>query len=337
MVVVDRTSVCGESTGASAGGLWPAHECLSLPSPDVAREARDTHARLREDFECDYVHSGVLELVDDSDLPKALDRVRRTRDADFAARLLQGGELVDCEPALLHAGPAIHYPDDGSIHPLKLAAGIVGWLRRHSVRICLHQQVTALSTEPLSLRTENAGISTGAIVIAAGAWTPLLTELLGWSPPIRPIRGTLLATDPLPASTLRSVVIGRRYYYWQLAAGPVAGGGSEEDIGFREGISTAVAGDIRREWASRFPSLRNVRFTSSWSGFRPFCRDMHPVVGRVPGLQDVFVAAGHFRRGILLAPLSGELVASEMLDNCRWEVTDAFRPERFSPDGQPRS
>ncbi len=337
IAVVDRTSVCGESTGASAGGLWPSHECLTLPSPDIARRAGDLHARLREEFDCDFVRSGVIELLQEGEEPQGRDRVRETRQAGFAADLIHGDGLARSEPSLSHGGPAIRFPDDGSIHPLKLAAGIAAWLRRNGVRICLREEVTAISTAPPAVETAVCRTSAGAVVVAAGAWTPLLTRMLGWSPPIRPVRGTLLATEPQPSRTLRSVVIGRRYYYWQLAAGPVAGGGSEENVGFREGVSAAVASDIQREWAGLFPALRTLRFTSSWSGFRPFCRDMRPVIGRVPGGQGVFVSAGHFRRGILLAPLSGELLADEMLDARHWEAAAQFRPDRFPPGQRPTS
>jgi len=329
VVVMDRRSVCGESTGASAGGLWPGHECLTLASPDIARNARDLHAALREEFACDYVGCGVLRLMDEGEASRGLARVERTRKAGFAAELLTGGDLAACEPLLRHAGAAIRFPGDGSIHPLKLAAGIAEWLRGNGVKICLNAEVLGIAPAPIAVTTSAGRMAAGSIVVAAGAWTPLLTKMLGWRPPIRPIRGTLLATDKQPAGTLRSIVIGQRYYYWQLACGPLAGGGSEEDVGFEAGSDGAVAADIRREWGSLFPSLRGLRFTSCWSGFRPFCEDMQPVIGRVPGCDGVYVSAGHFRKGILLAPLSGELIADQLLENRQWRPAKAFRPDRF--------
>ena len=328
IVVLDRNSVCGEATGASAGGLWPAHECLSLAAPDIARRARDAHVRLRDDFPCDYVSSGLLDLVEEGGTGQALDRVRRTEQAGFRAEVLSGRALSDCEPLLQHNGEAVYFPGDGSIHPLKLAAAITSWLRRSDVKICLNQEVLSADGDAPSIATADALLSAGAVVVAAGAWTPLLTKLLGWSPPIRPIRGTLLATEARPQGTLRSVVVASRYYYWQLACGPVAGGGSEEDVGFREGVNAAVEADIRQEYAHLFPALRDVPVTCRWSGFRPFCEDMHPVIGRVPGFRDVFVSAGHFRKGILLAPLSGDLLADELLQHST-EGPTVFRPDRF--------
>lgn len=331
IAVVDRTSVCGEASGASAGGLWPGHECLTVASPDIARRARDLHAALCAEFPCDYVASGLLELVAEGQEKAGLDRVDRTRRAGFAAKVLTGDDLRDCEPLLRHAGAAIHFPDDGSIHPLKLAGGIAEWLRRHGVRICLGEEVLRITPKPPAVETAHGRTAAGSVVIAAGAWTPLLTRTLGWTPPIRPIRGTLLATGGQPKRTLRSIVIGSRYYYWQLACGPLAGGGSEEDVGFLEHGCDAVERDILSEWKSLFPSLAGLPFNCRWSGFRPFCEDMHPVIGRVPDRDSVFVSAGHFRKGIMLAPLSGELLADELLGRRRWEPARAYRPGRFAP------
>ena len=331
VVVLDRTSVCGESTGSSAGGLWPGHECLSLANPEIIRQAAAGHAELHRQFPCDYVPSGLLELLADGDADSAADRADRTREAGFEAELVAGAELAKREPGVRHHGPALHFPGDGSIHPLKLASGISAWLRRHGASMCLREEVRSVSPEGPVVTTGTGRISVDKVVFAAGAWTPLLTRMLGWNPPIRPLRGTLLATDRQPPETLRNVVLGRRYYYWQLASGPVAGGGSEEDVGFCEDLDGSVVGAIRQECSELFPALREVAFTSGWTGFRPHCADMHPAVGRVPGQAGMFVSAGHFRKGILLAPLSGELLAGQMLGGTTPEWARAFRPDRFSP------
>lgn len=329
IVVVDRTSVCGAATGASAGGLWPGHECLTMASPELIRRANGLHVELREQFACDYVPSGLLLLLDETERSAAVDRVERTRRAGFEAELLSGRQLAECEPGLGRVAAAVRFPGDGSLHPLKLAAAMARWLRRNGVRICLDQEVHQLEPARLAILTSGGRMSAGSIVVAAGAWTPMLTKLLGWTPPIRPIRGALLATGAQAPDTLRSVVVGRHYYFWQLACGPVAGGGSEEDVGFLEGVCEAVVRDIRREFGELFPTLRDLQFTSRWSGFRPHCADMRPVIGRVPGQASVYVSAGHFRKGILLAPLSGELLADEMLEGRHWPPAQAFRPDRF--------
>ena len=330
LAVLDRTSVCGESTGSSAGGLWPGHECLSLATPEIIRQAAARHVELHEEFPCDYVPSGLLELLTDDDAALVGDRISRTREAGFQAELLAGAALAECEPQLRHPGSALHFPGDGSIHPLKLASGIAAWLRRRGVSVCLDEEVREVSPDGPVITTRSGRISVGKVVFAAGAWTPLLTRMLGWNPPIRPLRGTLLATDVQAAETVRNVVLGRRFYYWQLASGPLAGGGSEEDVGFCEDLDDAVIRAIRQECGQLFPSLREVTFTTSWTGFRPHCADMHPAVGPVPGQADMFVSAGHFRKGILLAPLSGELLADQILGGITPDWAPAFSPDRSS-------
>ena len=333
LALIDRGAVCGESSGASAGGLWPAHECLGLASPEIARKAWAAHRRLLDEFPCDYMQSGLLSLLGEGDAANGSDRVRRTRQAGFEADLVSSDELEGLEPVLRHSGYALHFPGDGSIHPLKLAAALGSWLRCRGVAIGRGEEGTGLDPSGPTVRTVTARASAGSVVIAAGAWTPLLTEILGWKPPIRPVRGTLLATEAQPLQTLRAVVVARRYYYWQLGCGPLAGGGSEEDVGFEEGVREEVAADIGREWRELFPALRDLPFTCRWSGFRPYCADMQPVIGAIPGAPHVYVSAGHFRKGIMLSPLSGDLLAEEIVDRRIWGPARAFRPERFPVDG----
>ncbi len=335
IVVLERGEVCGEASGASAGGLWPAHESRTLGEPELAARADELHRRLRAEFPCDYMPSGLVSLLAPADLPRARQRVASARRAGFAADLIEAGDVVTREPGLRHQGPALHFPEDGSLHPLKLAAGLVAWLRAHGVRICLGTRVARTEPDGSAVETDRGGVAAAAVAVTAGAWTPLLTGLLGWEPPIRPVRGTLVATEPQVAGTIRSIVIGPRYYYWQLGCGPLAGGGSEEDVGFRRGVDERVVEDIRAELGTLFPGLCGLRISCRWSGFRPRCADGQPVIGRVPGLQRVYVAAGHFRKGILLAPLSGELLADEILEGRLWPAAATFRPDRFAGAERP--
>lgn len=302
-----------------------------MPRPAMAREAADLHEALRAEFPCDFVGSGLLVLLDPGSEPAGRRRVERTRKAGFHAELLSETELATCEPALRHPGGALRFAGDGSLHPLKLAAAMAAGLRRRGVRFCLNHEVVGLDPGGPEVFADGGRISAGSVVVAAGAWTPLLTGLLGWTPPIRPIRGTLVATEAQSPGTLRSVVIGQRFYYWQLGCGPLAGGGSEEDVGYCQAVDRAVVADIRREWTRILPGLAGLPFTTDWSGLRPHCEDLRPIIGRVPGTGGIFVSAGHFRKGILLAPLSAEILVSEMLNDAPHPHSRAFRPGRFPP------
>ncbi len=328
IAIVDRGGVCGESTGASAGGIWLAHEHLNTGIDDAhALRGRELFAQLDEEFDFDYVRGGLLKPAASVGVEDARRAVERTRAAGLEAEWISGSAVREIEPRLDYDGGAFFFPGDGSIHPLKLAAALIRYLRDRATRICL--ATTVLSIGKGRVETNRGSISAPTVVVTAGAWTPLLTRLLGWEPPIRPIRGTLLAWPAQPAGTLRAVTFGRRFYYWQLACGPIAGGGSEDDIGFKPGVDEATAAEIRSEFRALFPSLAGMPDGYGWSGFRPFCADLNPVVGAVPGHERVYVAAGHFRRGIQLGPLTGELLAEEIVSGRPAPGAAAFRPERF--------
>jgi glycine oxidase len=80
-------------------------------------------------------------------------------------------------------------------------------------------------------------------------------------------------------------------------------------VGFRRGVEPRDLASIRSELGALFPKLRDQPTACAWSGFRPCCEDMKPVIGKVPGQEHVYVAAGHFRKGILLAPATGKILA----------------------------
>jgi glycine oxidase len=139
----------------------------------------------------------------------------------------------------------------------------------------------------------------------------------------------LLATEALPPATLRHTVMTSNFYYWQLPAGPVAGGGSEDDIGFERGVDPQTEQAIRTQLAELFPALADCPTQCCWSGFRPFSEDHLPLLGPVPGVERIFVAAGHFRKGVMLSPATGKVMADLIVDGATTERMDAFSPARI--------
>ncbi|MEZ5366857.1 MAG: FAD-binding oxidoreductase [Bryobacterales bacterium] len=129
---------------------------------------------------------------------------------------------------------------------------------------------------------------------------------------------------------IHHTVMAERYYYWQLECGPIAGGGSEERVGFEPGSPSEVLQDIRAEMGAHFPALAHQPTEVAWYGFRPYCADHRPVIGAVPGNEDLFVAAGHFRKGVMLAPASGQVIADLVMGRAPRADISALDPARFS-------
>jgi glycine oxidase len=315
--VFDPHSPVSGASGANAGGLWFAQQSPELgPLVPLAKESSRLYDRLPEALGSDFDlrRTGLLEL-----LCGPSDCVAVVRAAGFRAERLSPEELPALEPALApQPYGAVLYPDEGQLNPVKLGLALVRALRRRGVKIC--------TNEPNSRRP-----SAGITVVASGAWTPQVTKLLGWEPPIRPLRGQLLATEPLPRGAIRHTVLGPRFYYWQLVQGYFAGGGTVEDVGFTPGTNPEDLAAIRAEMNSLFPLVRCTPTFCAWSGFRPFCEDLRPVIGRVPGQERVFVAAGHFKKGVMLAPVTGKILA-DLITAGRTDLPIApVDPARFPP------
>jgi len=309
--------------------VWVANESPGLgPIQPLARLSTRLYAELDAKFDFDYVRSGVLKLLyDDAERADAEQSAEAMRAAGYPVELLDAEDLKRAEPELAPiAAGGLLSPADGQVHPVKLAAALVKDLRTKGVKICTAEALKLGS----SLETSRGPVDADMTVGAAGAWTPLLTRELGWAPPIKPIRGTLLALPELPAGRIRHIVMGRPFYFWQLAAGPIAFGGSEDDLGFERGVEPATEQAIRDELARHFPSLADQPTSCRWSGFRPMCEDMRPVIGRAPGRDNMFVAAGHFKKGVMLAPGTGKALSDLILGRELEADLSALDPTRFA-------
>jgi glycine/D-amino acid oxidase-like deaminating enzyme len=330
--VIDRGDLLGEAGGANAGGLWFAHQsaakgfAAALP---LLAESAALYDELEDRFAFDRTYGGLLELIEGQNGPAiANGRAVAARRAGFEAEILDAAELRDLQPRLSgdFAGGLL-FPDDGQVHPAKLAAGWIRRIRDAGGKVCANTEALRLGPPVV---TAAGNIETECVVAACGAWTPLVTQALGWTPPIRPVRGTLLALPQMPAGTLPTAVIGPKYYWWQLPSGEIAGGGSEELVAFDRSPDEAILAGIRADLVARFPSLSGQPTLCSWTGFRPHCADLLPVIGGIPGRDDVFVSAGHFRMGVMTAPGSGLALAQLIVDGETEIDIEAMRPERFA-------
>jgi glycine/D-amino acid oxidase-like deaminating enzyme len=330
--VVDRGDLLSEASGANAGGLWFAHQSLAAGSAiGLVHEGAALYDALEDEFSFDRTCGGALELVQsEAAIPAAKQRTAAIRKAGFEAEWLTPADLIGVEPALRgdFVG-GILLPDDGQLHPAMLAAGWVRRIREAGGSVCAGVEATTLGPP---VETSAGSIETECVVVACGSWTPLLTQTLGWSPPIHPVRGTLLALPEHPLGAVRTTILGDKFYWWQLASGAVVGGGSEEHVGFDRTPNDSIVADIRADLASCLPSLASSETVCSWSGFRPRCDDELPVIGYVPGHDDIFVAAGHFRMGVMTAPSTGLALAQLIVEGETDIDLSAMEPERFTPE-----
>lgn len=348
VTVVDRGPVAGGTTGAGEGNLLvsdkePGPELeLALLSTALWRELAD---ELPPDVE--YEPKGGLVVADGEDHLRALLALAAAQSAaGVEAHEVPAAALRDLEPHLApgRAG-AVHYPQDAQVMPALATARL---LRASGARLRLGEEVTGLLTTAAGrvrgVRTTRGELHAPYVVNAAGAWAGSLAARAGGGLPVRPRRGFVLVTEPLPrvvrhkvytADYVADVASGTASLRTSTvvegtAAGPVLIGASRELAGYDRTLSTAALGRLAAGAVALFPVLAGVRTLRAYAGFRPYLPDHLPAIGPDPRLPGLVHACGHEGAGIGLAPATGLLVTRALTGGELPGWARAFRPERFA-------
>jgi glycine oxidase len=340
VTLFERKEVAGEASGAAAGMLAPLSESprpgpfveLCLASLSLFPALADA---LREEtgIDIEYVPSGILRVALSEDEERELrQRLEWQRSLGLPLEWVDGEALRRLEPRLAPARGALYSPQEHQVSAGRLTQALAQAAARRGA--VLHQgvAVTGLLTNgrrATGVRTPSGKVSGGQVVLAAGPWTGAFARRLGVPLPVRPVRGQMLALADF-ALPLRHIVWGEAAYLVPKANGFLFVGATVEDVGFRS--TTTVRGQRGLERGARglVPSLAHGEVASSWAALRPGSPDGLPILGPVPGWDGLSVASGHYRNGILLAPITGRLMA-QLLTEGKTEVSLApFSPSRFA-------
>lgn len=196
----------------------------------------------------------------------------------------------------------LFYPDAGFVDPTDLLRALRRATQARGVVIIENQPVSEI---------EASGYD--AVVIAAGAWSQQVQVTLRGEPltlpGVKPIKGHLVGFDLAPGS-LGPMRRRGHTYVLQRSNGFTIAGSTEEDAGFDRSVNVGTCEQIHLDAAQLFPALERATPSECWIGFRPYSPEPH--IGRVSG-TNVWLAYGHFRNGILLAPLTAARIAGQIL------------------------
>lgn len=322
VVLVDRHDP-GRATDAGAGILSPD----TNPHPDPAwyefARAAGAHYpalvdRLAGDGSTDtgYGRCGLLSVVRQEHedawfeafaalaLPRA-PGVLREVDADEARRRF---------PPLGEVWRALYHPDAARVDGRRFAAALAAAGARRGV-VRLEGAARALRTRGGSVAgvaTDAGEVSCGAVVVAGGAWSGELGAQLGITIPVEPLKGQILHLELPGAPTgewpILQPLLG--FYLVPWPGGRVACGGTlEPEAAYDARPTAAGVRDLLRECLMTAPGMAGATFVEVRVGIRPAAADGLAVLGRLPGWDNAYVAAGHGTEGLLLGPYSAALVA----------------------------
>jgi glycine oxidase len=343
VTVVDQGDLGQQASWAGAGIIPPASPALAQTAYDLLRAQSAAmfprlSQELREETGLDngYVVCGGVEVVEASE--EAPDE--EWQGVGIAFEPVDGWRLSQLVPGLSpHVQRGYFLPAMAQVrNPRHLQALQVACASR-GVVLRPHCPVRSLARQGgrvVAVETATGCLSAGNYLLSAGAWTEDLLAPLGWRPGIRPVRGqiALLNTDK---KALGVVILAGKRYIVPRQDGRILIGSTEEDAGFDARPTGGGVAGLLTFAAELLPALADAPLERCWAGLRPGSPDGMPYLGQVPGCDNLFVAAGHFRAGIQLSPATGVALAEVLLGRPAPSFLQELRLDRPGPSPQQAS
>jgi glycine oxidase len=338
-IVDDRPPGMG-ATQASAGVLAPYIEAreggplleLTARSLDMF-DAFIERTRMDSGVVVPYHRTGTLDVARTKGSMEALSATADLLEGrGIDARMLDADQVRTEEPQLsTDAIGGLMIRTHGFVAAGELTTALLAAARAHGVvrlETGRARRVAQAGTGLIVEAGPNA-FHADAVVVAAGSWTGQIEVEGAEGPlPVRPVRGQLLQLTWCGA-LLGRVIWGEHCYMVPWRDGTVLVGATVEEVGFDERTTVAGLRDLMAAACELVPAARNASLVAAKVGLRPACPDRLPAIGPSAVMPNLVYASGHYRNGILLAPLTAALVADAVLEGTRDPLLELTRPQRF--------
>ncbi len=332
VVVLDPAPGTGASH-AAAGMLAPIHEAYWGESHILrlnlaASQAWPAFADELGVDEVDYRRNGTLMAAYDADDKALLDNLGDLHDQEgLPVERLRSRECRSREP-LLTPGVrgGVYSPLDHQVNPRRVVAELLNRVPTIAVsatEVARNQVVSA----------DGQVMACQQVVVAAGAWTGRLLRV-----PIRPLKGQVLrlsGPEGLLRLPVRCVVQGSTVYAVPRSDGEIVVGATQEEQGFDTRVTAGGIYELLRDVLAMLPGLREIDLVETWAGLRPGAPDNAPIIGT--GDDGIVYATGHYRNGILTAPITAAAVSALVIGRRPPVDLSPFSPSRFHSDYGPTS
>jgi glycine oxidase len=338
--VLDNRPIGMGATQASAGILAPYLEAREgSPLLDIAVRSLELYddfvARTADESGVPvlYRRTGTLDLAfDDRELHELQETARVLAARGVAASLVDGrGARIEEPHAADDVAGALLVDAHGFVAASDLTRALAAAARRHGAKFLEQCHVRAIGRqEPdVVVETDKGSLRANAVVLAAGTWSGQI-DIHGTQArvPVRPVRGQLLSLA-WRGTPLRRVTWSGRCYMVPWENNTVLVGATAEEAGFDERATVAGVRDLLEGVCDVTPHAWTAGFREARVGLRPATPDAMPIIGFSNAVDGLMYATGHFRNGILLAPLTAALVAEALVDRRVGGIPASLAPSRF--------
>jgi glycine oxidase len=324
VVVLERSVPGAEASSAAAGIIGAQVETSEMDSGfELARQSRARYPGWADELksatgiDIGYRQCGVLRVAfDEQSKDEILRETAWQEKVGLAVQRIEKEKLHALEPKLdPKASFALHFPEDGQVDPPRLLRALYIAAAQAGVSFRSGAYVRAVAAE--------AGVVTGVVledgtrvvsdhvVLAAGSWSTLVEGVPLEPSAVRPARGQMVELETREP-VLKRIVYGPRCYLVPREDGRVLVGSTMEFVGYRREVTAGAIRDLLSAAIELVPSLTDSTLGLTWSNFRPYSDRGRPLIG-ASEIRGLILATGHHRNGILLAPVTAEIVCALVL------------------------
>ena len=340
VTVLERSIPGAEASSAAAGMLAPQFEAPA-PGPMLelgllSRMAWPKWAAelvLKSGVDVGYLPCGGMQVAFTQDEVHALDeKIAWQKAQGLRADLLWGPELREREPSLNpRALAAADFPDDHQVDPRRLMRALAvaatrsgAQFRSGTVRALLEKSGTVTGVD-----LDGERLDADLVILAAGAWSGQVAGADVDPARIKPVRGQMMELQ-LRAPIFSRLLKSAAGYVVPRSDGVVLVGSTMEMVGFDKNVTAEGLSKLLTAAQQLVPALSQASVTSTWAGLRPWTDDQLPFLGEGPK-PGLLLATGHFRNGILLAPITARLIGQLVRREKPTVDLRPFRYQRNSP------
>jgi glycine oxidase len=315
-VLVLESGEPGREASSAAAGMLAAAD---PETPQALRPLAIASAQIFPDYvqkleaaaqmQVDFRRLGTIALLEESSAPREY-------------KSLSGSDLHLLAPSLKNHSLSAFFVEEDSVDPLLLMQAALASAHNLGIEIRGNAAVKGIRARDgkVEVSSQASEFTARSFVNCQGAWS---------GAPVKPRKGQMLYIQP-QTNLLQHVLRTPEIYIVPRSTGKILIGATVEDVGFDKSVTTSAIQDLLSSAAKYLPKLATAPITQSWAGLRPGTPDDLPILGptEIPG---AFVASGHFRNGILLAPITTRIMADLIEGHTSPLDITAFSPARFGP------
>jgi len=346
--LLERDRIACEASGEAAGMLAPQAEAAEAgPFLDLGMRSRDLFPALAEalreetGLDVGYRQHGTLyACLTEAEETEARRRLAWQQSQGLRVEWWEAGKVREREPGISPAvRGALYIPGDHQVTSGTFTRALALAAARRGAEIREGAPVTGFVRDRkriVAVKTLDRTVSAGRYILAAGPWSAQVAYSLGLPVPVVPVKGQLCMAGLLQGGP-RHVIYSHLAYLVPRPGGEIILGTTVEFAGFDKRVTVEGLQGILAGALALYPALRGAEVRQAWAGLRPYTTDGLPLLGPVPEVEELVVASGHHRNGILLAPITAHLLREQIVDGRTSVPLAPFRVDRPLPAQAPEA